>query len=95
LETLKNANKQKEVVLTYFQLNASDKKPITVKKTTNSNSAIVALIEKEIFEDYHIQEDRVNFTGKLGKRNYSSVKRKMLYWQKTALPIKKFVFCMV
>jgi hypothetical protein len=24
----KNANKQKEVVLTYFQLNASDKKPI-------------------------------------------------------------------
>jgi primosomal protein N' (replication factor Y) len=31
LETLKNANKQKEVVLTYFQLNASDKKPITVK----------------------------------------------------------------
>jgi primosomal protein N' (replication factor Y) len=68
LETLKNANKQKEVVLTYFQLNASDKKPITVKKlvdTSNSNSAIVkALIEKEIFEDYHIQEDRVNFTGK-------------------------------
>jgi primosomal protein N' (replication factor Y) len=52
LETLKNANKQKEVVLTYFQLNASDKKPITVKKlvdTSNSNSAIVkALIEKEI-----------------------------------------------
>jgi hypothetical protein len=49
LET-KNANKQKEVVLTYFQLNASDKKPITVKKlvdTSNSNSAIVkALIEK-------------------------------------------------
>jgi hypothetical protein len=37
----KNANKQKEVVLTYFQLNASDKKPITVKKlvdTSNSNS---------------------------------------------------------
>jgi primosomal protein N' (replication factor Y) len=68
LETLKNANKQKEVVLTYFQLNASDKKPITVKKlvdTANSSSAIVkALLEKEIFEDYHIQEDRVNFTGK-------------------------------
>jgi primosomal protein N' (replication factor Y) len=68
LETLKNANKQKEVVLTYFQLNASDKKPITVKKlvdTANSSSAIVkALLEKEIFEDYHIQEDRINFTGK-------------------------------
>jgi primosomal protein N' (replication factor Y) len=68
LETLKNANKQKEVVLTYFQLNASGKKPITVKKlidTANSSSAIVkALLEKEIFEDYHIQEDRINFTGK-------------------------------
>jgi primosomal protein N' (replication factor Y) len=45
LETLKNANKQKEVVLTYFQLNASDKKPITVKKldTSNSNSAIKSI----------------------------------------------------
>jgi primosomal protein N' (replication factor Y) len=68
LETLKSANKQKEIVLTYFQLNASDKKPLTVKKlveAANSTSAIVkALIEKEIFEDYHIQEDRVNFTGK-------------------------------
>jgi primosomal protein N' (replication factor Y) len=68
LETLKNANKQKEIVLTYFQLNASDKKPLTVKKlveAANSTSAIIkALIEKEIFEDYHLQEDRVNFTGK-------------------------------
>jgi primosomal protein N' (replication factor Y) len=36
LETLKNANKQKEVVLTYFQLNASDKKPITVKKLVDT-----------------------------------------------------------
>jgi primosomal protein N' (replication factor Y) len=69
LETLKSANKQKEIVLTYFQLNASDKKPLTVKKlveAANSTSAIVkSLIQKEIFEDYHIQEDRVNFTGKI------------------------------
>jgi primosomal protein N' (replication factor Y) len=68
LEALKSANKQKEIVLSYFQLNASEKKPITVKKlieTANSSSAIVkALIEKEIFEDYFIQEDRVNFKGK-------------------------------
>jgi primosomal protein N' (replication factor Y) len=68
LESLKSANKQKEIVLSYFQINASDKKPLTVKKlidTANSTSAIVkALIEKEIFEDYYIQEDRVNFTGK-------------------------------
>jgi primosomal protein N' (replication factor Y) len=69
LETLKNANKQKEIVLGYFQLSATEKKPLTVKKlveATNSSSATVkALIEKEIFEDYFLQEDRVNFKGKI------------------------------
>lgn len=69
LETLKSANKQKEIVLNYFQLSATENKPITVKKlveAANSTSAIVkALIEKEIFEDYFLQEDRVNFTGKI------------------------------
>ncbi|RKS14588.1 primosomal protein N' [Flavobacterium sp. 120] len=69
LETLKSANKQKEIVLNYFQLSAVEKKPIIVKKlveAANSSSAVVkALIEKEIFEDYFLQEDRVNFTGKI------------------------------
>nr|WP_315232182.1 primosomal protein N' [uncultured Flavobacterium sp.] len=69
LETLKSANKQKEIVLNYFQLSAVEKKPITVKKlveAANSSSAVVkTLIEKEIFEDYFLQEDRVNFTGKI------------------------------
>ncbi|MNF26247.1 Primosomal protein N' [compost metagenome] len=68
MQTLKSAAKQREIVMSYFQLSASEKKPITIKKlveTTNSSSAIVkALIEKEIFEDYFLQEDRVNFTGK-------------------------------
>ena len=68
LETLKSANKQKEIVLSYFQLSATEKKPITVKKLTesaNSSSAVVkALIDKEIFEEYYLQEDRVNFKGK-------------------------------
>ena len=68
LETLKNATKQKEIVLSYFQLSATEKKPITVKKlteTANSSNAIVkALIDKEIFEEYYLQEDRVNFKGK-------------------------------
>ncbi|HTG65701.1 MAG TPA: primosomal protein N' [Flavobacterium sp.] len=68
LEVLKNANKQKEIVLTYFQLSASEKKkPISVKKlveTSNSTSSVVkALIDKEIFEEYLLQHDRVNFTG--------------------------------
>ena len=68
LEILKNAQKQKEIVLSYFQLSASEKKPITVKKlieVANSTSAVVkALIDKEIFEEYYIQVDRVNFSGK-------------------------------
>jgi primosomal protein N' (replication factor Y) (superfamily II helicase) len=68
LEILKNANKQKEIVLSYFQLSASEKKPITVKKlieSAKSTSTIIkTLIDKEIFEEYYIQVDRVNFSGK-------------------------------
>ncbi|MDR6845867.1 primosomal protein N' [Flavobacterium granuli] len=67
LEILKNANKQKEIVLNFFQLSAVEKKPITVKKlveTAQSSPSIVkALVEKEIFEEYHLQEDRINFSG--------------------------------
>lgn len=67
LESLKSAAKQREIVLAYFQLSAKDKQPISVKQlveTANSSSAILkALIEKQIFEDYFIQEDRVNFIG--------------------------------
>ena len=69
LELLKSANKQKEIVLSYFQLNATTKNPITVKsliEVANSTSAVVkALIDKHIFEEYYIQEDRVNFQGKI------------------------------
>ncbi|MGO4817770.1 replication restart helicase PriA [Flavobacterium sp. W22_SRS_FP1] len=68
LDKLKNASKQKEIVLRFFQLRASEKKPVTVKKLielTDSTSATVkALIDKEIFEDYFIQEDRVSFSAK-------------------------------
>lgn len=67
LEVLKSANKQKEIVLAYFQLMASEKKPITVKKlveVSNSTSTTVkALIDKEIFEEYLLQQDRVLFSG--------------------------------
>ncbi|OUL62430.1 primosomal protein N' [Flavobacterium sp. AJR] len=68
LDVLKNAAKQKEIVMAYFQLSAAEKKPITVKKlveASQSSSAVVkALIEKEIFEEYFLQQDRINFTGK-------------------------------
>lgn len=72
LNVLKSANKQKEVVLAYFQISASEKKPITVKKlveVSNSTSTVIkTLIEKEIFEEYYLQHDRVSFTGKVSEK---------------------------
>jgi primosomal protein N' (replication factor Y) (superfamily II helicase) len=62
---LKNAQKQKDIVLSYFQLQATDKNPISVKNLiefSGSTSAIIkALIDKNIFEEYFIQHDRISF----------------------------------
>ncbi|AWA31188.1 primosomal protein N' [Flavobacterium magnum] len=64
LEVLKSAKKQKEALLGYFQLNA-EKKPIAVKRLTETSGVTAAvikgLVEKGIFEEYHIREDRVDF----------------------------------
>jgi len=64
LDNLKGA-KQKELLLNYFQLQAQDKKAISVKqlveKAQTSTTIIKALVDKDIFEEYYIQEDRVNF----------------------------------
>lgn len=69
LDELKNAKKQKEVLMSYFQLNASQKKPISVKQLLESSKSSVAvikaLVDKNIFEEYHIQEDRVSFDKNL------------------------------
>jgi primosomal protein N' (replication factor Y) len=50
LETLKNAHKQKEIVLRFFQLSATEKKPITLKKLTeeanDTSSVVKSLIDK-------------------------------------------------
>ncbi|MDI9256988.1 replication restart helicase PriA [Flavobacterium sedimenticola] len=62
----KNAGKQKQLVLQYFQLQAQERQPISVKQlteTAQASSAIVkALVDKGVFEEYYLQEDRVNFT---------------------------------
>ncbi|MBL0737398.1 primosomal protein N' [Flavobacterium sp. GN10] len=72
LTVLKNANKQREIVLAYFQISASEKKPITVKKlieVSNAGSAAVkSLVEKEIFEEYYLQQDRVVFNGEVSEK---------------------------
>jgi primosomal protein N' (replication factor Y) (superfamily II helicase) len=64
---LKNAEKQKDLILSYFQLQAQERKPIGVKKLIEhsgaTSSVVKALIDKEIFEEYYIQEDRISFSG--------------------------------
>ncbi len=74
LNNLKNAQKQREIVMAFFQLSASEKKPITVKKlveiTQSSTAVVKALITKEIFEEYFLETDRVEF----GAKNASELK---------------------
>ena len=65
LDTLSRAAQQRNAVLSYFSMNASTKKPIKqdeLKKVSKvSSSVIKVLVEKNIFEIYTIQTDRVNF----------------------------------
>lgn len=65
LEVLSKAKKKRELVLHYFQLQAREKAPISVKKlieTSGSSTAIVkSLVDKTIFEEYFIAQDRVAF----------------------------------
>ncbi|RNC79829.1 MAG: primosomal protein N' [Winogradskyella sp.] len=67
LVRLHRAKKQRDVILTLFQLKSSSKQPIKVSDLINqshSSSAVVkALIDKNILEDYYIQTDRVSASG--------------------------------
>lgn len=67
LELLKNAHKQKEILLSFFQLSAREKKPITVNQLVEVSGASVAgvkaLIDKGFMEQYYLQQDRVVYTG--------------------------------
>lgn len=72
LDGLKGA-RQKDLILQYFQLTAQDKKPIQVKQllsvSGSSAASVKALVDKSIFVEYHIQEDRVNFEGNKKEQN--------------------------
>ena len=61
------AKKQKDLLLGYFQLNALEKNPISVKQLIEFSSVtsvvLKKLIEKEIFEEYHLIHDRTDFNG--------------------------------
>jgi len=68
LEDLSRAPKQRQVVMTLFMLSSKSKKPIKVSdlvKESKASSAIIkSLIDKGILEQYYIQTDRVQYSGK-------------------------------
>ncbi|MCK4562193.1 MAG: DEAD/DEAH box helicase, partial [Flavobacteriaceae bacterium] len=68
LDQFTRAKKQREVILIYFSKQASTKKPIKVKDlqvAANTSSAVIkALIDKDIFEIYTLQIDRISFEDK-------------------------------
>ena len=64
IEALKNASNQRNIVLSYFNL-ATHTKQIKVAdlkiKSNATSTQIKLLIDKEVFEEYHYQTDRIQF----------------------------------
>lgn len=67
VESLSNAPKQRDVVMTLFSISAKTKKPVKVSELISesgaSSTVIKALIDKGILEDFLIQKDRIQFSG--------------------------------
>lgn len=65
LGSVQRAKQQHQALLTYFSLDAQTRKPIKAKdlleKSAVSTAVLKGLVDKEILEFYHIQEDRVSF----------------------------------
>lgn len=59
------SEKRKTLLLSYFQLKAQENKPISTKQlleiSSISSSVLKGLISADVFEEYVIQEDRINF----------------------------------
>ena len=65
LDDLSNAPKQREAILTWFQHYANSKKPVllkTLSKESRVSAAIIkSLIDKDVFVEYHLKTDRIQF----------------------------------
>jgi primosomal protein N' (replication factor Y) len=64
MELLSRAQKQRDAVMHYFQLQARERKPLTAKKLNDegiTSATIKSLVDKGIFEEYYLDEDRVLF----------------------------------
>lgn len=88
LKLLNRAKKQREVVLSLFQMEAVLKNAIKVTELAGqsgvSNAIIKALIDKNILEEYYIQTDRINFDGEVA----STEKQLNVHQQKALQEIK-------
>ena len=77
LQSLTRAPKQSQVVLSLFQLEVKDKKPIKItdleQMSGSSKAVIKTLIDKGVLEEYHIQVDRVNYGGTAGDLDLKSL----------------------
>ena len=82
MNELSRAAKQRDVIMTFFQLSAS-KKPIKVKdleKVSGASSTIIKALEvKGVLEFYFIKTDRISFNGE------TSALKKLNDYQKQAL----------
>lgn len=64
MELLSRARKQRDAVMQYFQLQARERKPLSAKKLNDegiTSATIKSLVDKGIFEEYYLDEDRVLF----------------------------------
>lgn len=67
LESLERAKKQKQALLKLFSLKAQTQKPISAKVLKEeagvSDAVVKSLVDKSIFEEYYIKEDRIQYDG--------------------------------
>lgn len=71
LDKLSRAPKQRQIIMSFFSMSTSSKKPIKVseliEKSQATSTQVKILIDKHIFEEYYLQTDRVVYSndGKL------------------------------
>lgn len=89
LEELSRAPKQREVVMTLFSISAKTKQPVKITELTEASGASAAiiktLIDKQILDEYQIQEDRVGYSGEANEDS----KRLNSYQEKALEQIKQ------
>ena len=68
LDSLKNAPKQRVVLMNLFMLSSQTRKPIEAatlqKKSDASAATLKSLLNKGVLEEYFIRKDRIEFSGK-------------------------------